>query len=68
MVQLYVLSPDGKLSSLCAIEEDKVIDFLIQLFEKVPTNYTIAKINDATVRYEVSFDKETRIIYCVNEP
>lgn len=67
MVQLYVLF-DEKLYPLCDIEEDKVIDFLIQLFEKVPTNYTIAKINDATVRYEVSFDKETRIIYCVNEP
>lgn len=67
MVQLYVLF-DEKLYPVRDIEEDKVIEFLIHLFEKVPESYTITKIDDTTVMYEVSLDKEKRIFYCVNKP
>lgn len=68
MIKLYIMfSDDGQLHNLCGVEEDKIIELLIQLYEKVPTNYTITKIDDKTVKYEVSFDKETRIFYCVNE-
>ena len=67
MIKLYIRYPDGKIY-LYEEEEDKIIELLIQLFEKVPTSYTITKINDTTEKYEVSFDKETRILYCVSEP
>ena len=67
MVKLYIIYPDGEIY-LYEEEEDKIIELLIQLFENVPTNYTITKINDTTEKYEVSFNKETRILYCVSEP
>lgn len=67
MVRLYVLFPNGEIY-LYEEEEDKIIELLIQLYEKVPTSYIITKINDTTAKYEISFDKETRICYCVSEP
>lgn len=67
MTKLYIMYPDGKIYIIGLIEKDQVMEYLIKLFEEVPANYTMTKVSDTTLCYKVSFSKETRMFYTVDE-